>query len=134
MSSSPYPSDTAHTPALKIGSATLSEPYGSAPMNLTRSWVNFNGFSPLVIRKSSNVSSVERLGTGRYRVNLIHPPPSTHYSIQITHGRSSIFLPDFQLTADIYLVTRTYFEFGVSDATNNNVFDAEKCLVTCLCE
>lgn len=51
---------------------------GSAPMFACRGWVNFNGTSG-AIRASGNVSSVTRIGTGRYRINFTTAMPDANY-------------------------------------------------------
>jgi hypothetical protein len=121
---------------LKIGKAILNEPLGKAPIHCVRAWVNFRGISTITIRNSSNISSVQRLALGRYKVNLVHEAPNANYSIQITNAQGVGNIGGFdranQSTPDVYFITPTSFEFGTSDATSNIVYDVENCLVTCV--
>ena len=133
MASSPYPSNSYYTPALKIGNALLSEPSGAAPLHPIRAWVNFDGIDGFV-RESSNVSSVERLGIGHYRVNFVYDAPNEDYIINITQGQSNSYEAFYQCTPNIYRVTSKNFEYASSDPTNNTPFDVRTSMVTCLWE
>jgi hypothetical protein len=57
---------------------------GSAPIYGARAWVNFSGVgtvgSNMTIRASGNVSSVNKLGTGRYRVTFATPMDDANYA------------------------------------------------------
>jgi len=57
---------------------------GSAPIFGVRAWVNFNGIGTvgvnMTIRASGNVSSVNKLGTGRYRVTFATPMDDANYA------------------------------------------------------
>lgn len=56
------------------GGSTLLPLFGA------RAWVNFNG-ATLAIRASGNVTSITRLLTGKYQVNLTTAMPDTNYAI-----------------------------------------------------
>ena len=43
----------------------------SSNLQLAKAWVNFNGTGTPAIRSSFNVSSITKLGTGSYQVNLV---------------------------------------------------------------
>ena len=60
---------------------------GSAPVYACRAWVNFNGVGAVSINSSGNVSSVQDLGTGKYRVNFSTAMQDTNYAIAL--GASS---------------------------------------------
>jgi len=47
-------------------------------------WVNFNGFSPVTVRDSYNVSSVVRSGIGNWVVNLANDMSNDGYCVSIT--------------------------------------------------
>jgi hypothetical protein len=57
---------------------------GTAPIYGCRAWVNFNGIGTtgtnMTIRASGNVSSVNKLGTGRYRVTFTTPMLDANYA------------------------------------------------------
>jgi len=67
-----------------FGSANMPTPTGSAPIYGARAWVNFNGIGTIganmTIRASGNVSSVNKLGTGRYRVTFTTPMLDANYA------------------------------------------------------
>jgi hypothetical protein len=133
MASSPYPYDNVLRPSLKVGSAIMTQPSGSAPLYAARAWVNFNGTTtPPFIRGIGNVSSVTRISTGRYTVSFTTNAPDANYVINITCGHTNSYSPGDQDTPDIYAQTSSGFEFGVSDATNNSAFNAVRCLVSCI--
>lgn len=55
---------------------------GSAPLYACRAWVNFSGgTSPGTIRGSGNVSSVTRVGTGLFTINLTTAMSDANYAI-----------------------------------------------------
>lgn len=53
---------------------------GAAPVYACRAWVNFNGTGVVAIRASGNVSSIEDLGVGSFRLNFITALPDSNYS------------------------------------------------------
>jgi hypothetical protein len=76
------PAEQLHiTGNLRVGSAVLATPTGSAPMYVCRAWVNFNGTSTVAIRASGNVSSITDNGTGDYTVNFTTAMPDANYSV-----------------------------------------------------
>lgn len=68
----------------------LSTASGSAPSYSARAWVNFNGTNGS-IRSSGNVSSVNYLGTGQYRINMSTAMQDVNYSITGTAGFGSVY-------------------------------------------
>ena len=67
------------------GSVSRVIPGGSVlyPSFACRAWVNFHGGN-LAIRSSGNVSSITRVATGVYQVNMSTPMPDVNYSIHPT--------------------------------------------------
>ena len=67
-----------------FASANMPNPSGSAPIYGARAWVNFNGIGSvganMTIRSQGNVSSVNKLGTGRYRVTFATAMPDANYA------------------------------------------------------
>jgi hypothetical protein len=83
MASSPYPYDNVLRPSLKVGSAIMTQPSGTAPLYAARAWVKFDGTtsgSSMSIKESRNISSVTRIATGQYEINFATPMPTTNYS------------------------------------------------------
>ena len=74
-----------NTSGLVLGSATLINPTGSAPMYTCRAWVNFNGTGTVAIRASGNVSSITDNGTGDYTVNFTTAMQDADYSVVISN-------------------------------------------------
>jgi hypothetical protein len=68
----------------QFASAPMPNPVGNAPLFGARAWVNFNGIGTIgtnmTIRASGNVSSVNKLGTGRYRVTFTTPMLDANYA------------------------------------------------------
>lgn len=64
--------------------AKMPNPVGNAPLYGTRAWVNFYGVGAvganMTIRGQGNVSSVNKLGTGRYRVTFATAMPDANYA------------------------------------------------------
>jgi hypothetical protein len=73
---------------INIGQAFMPPPEGNAPLYSVRAWILFEG-SFGFIRKSKNISSVERLGTGRYRVFFRDRMPSDNYVVLISTSRNA---------------------------------------------
>lgn len=57
----------------------------SSPAACT-AWANFNGISPVTIKKSFNISSITRLSTGKYVVTFITPMVDTFYCPSFSIG------------------------------------------------
>ena len=57
----------------------------SSPAACT-AWANFNGISPLTIKKSFNISSITRFSTGKYVVTFITPMVDTFYCPSFSIG------------------------------------------------
>ena len=72
-----------NTGGLVLGSSTLINPTGSAPMYTCRAWVNFNGTGTVAIRGSGNVSSITDNGTGNYTANFTTAMSDANYSYQL---------------------------------------------------
>jgi len=78
-----------NTSGLVLGSSTLINPTGSAPMYTCRAWVNFNGTGTPAIRASGNVSSItDNPGLGDYTVNFATAMPDANYSTVTAAGRN----------------------------------------------
>lgn len=65
-------------------SSNFPVPAGTAPIYGCRAWVSFNGIGSvganMTIRSQGNVSSVNKLGTGRYRVTFATAMPDANYA------------------------------------------------------
>jgi hypothetical protein len=61
-----------------------------------RAWVNFNGHN-CAIRAAYNVSSVQHMGAGNYRVHFAQPMPDGNYCtvVSVGGGFSTILVSDF---------------------------------------
>jgi hypothetical protein len=75
--------DEAGTLATAESTLTQFNASGSAPVYACRAWVNFDGTTatPSTIRGSGNVSSITRLVTGRFEINLTTSLPDENYSV-----------------------------------------------------
>ena len=62
---------------------------GTAPVYGVRAWVNFNGFAPLSIRASGNVSSVVRNAVGDYTITFTTAMPNANYMVSGTASGDS---------------------------------------------
>jgi hypothetical protein len=71
-------SPTMTTP--NIDSAQVATVSGTAPLYMSRAWVNFNGTGTVAIRASGNVTSITDNGTGDYTVNFATAMPDANYS------------------------------------------------------
>jgi len=75
------PAEQLHiTGNLRVGSAVLATPTGSAPMYAARAWVSCLGASPSTIQASGNVSSVTFNVAGDHTINLTTAMPDENYS------------------------------------------------------
>ena len=108
--------------------------YGSA-----KAWVNFNGISGSVaIRKSYNVSSITRNGTGDYTVTFTNALPDANYSLAGGASRGSgdtstngpFALGIFQATVPATTAVRVQTGYGGSQASAGSNQDAVYCCVT----
>lgn len=63
--------------------------YQITPSMPIRAAVNFNGIGSTTIRSQYNVSSVDYVSTGRYKVNFTTPMPDANYIVQVTGMRNS---------------------------------------------
>ena len=111
---------------------------GSAPIYACRAWVNFNGANGSV-RASGNVSSVSRLGVGRYQVNFTSAMPNANYSFLMAAsndgsiaGQSLGFAYGSWLYRPFsYSTTSMTFEIGYP--ANNSSFDQSHVNVSIFC-
>ena len=60
---------------LTLGSSTLSNPNGQAPMYMARAFSNSSGAT---IRRSSNISSIQSSDTGYYKFNFQQAMPNNN--------------------------------------------------------
>ena len=51
----------------------------NAYSGIAKAWVNFTGSTPAVVNSSFNVSSVTRVQTGVYAINMTTAMPNTNY-------------------------------------------------------
>jgi len=75
-------SPTLTTPT--INSAQVATVSGTAPLYMTRAWVNFNGTGTVAIRASGNVTSITDTAVGRYAVNFTTALPDADYGASVT--------------------------------------------------
>lgn len=94
---------------------------GNAPVYACRSWVNFDG-SNGNIRASGNVSSVTKIGTGRYTINFLTAMPDANYNYVTgteTADAVTSAMHDRQDGSQLYSTTqfsiRTAFSGGAID-------------------
>ncbi len=99
------------------------------PGYLCRAWVNFNGTtaSPSTIRGSGNVSSVTKVSTGVYTVNIDIDMPDANYAVSIMQGGTSSVI-GIRTQEDVTARTAGAFTFvvfnstfGAADASQINV-------------
>jgi hypothetical protein len=115
--------------------SALSTASGSAPSYSARAWVNFDGtgtFSPnpstSAIRASGNVSSINKVATGRYQVNFTTAMSDGNYCVSGTTSRAAgntaaacLITADAELTTTSVGVQVTAGGSGLSDHSNNSV-------------
>jgi hypothetical protein len=77
------PAEQLHiTGNLRVGSAVLATPTGSAPMYACRAWVYFDGSaSGTPVIGGGNVSSVTDHSPGNYTINFTTAMPDTNYNV-----------------------------------------------------
>jgi hypothetical protein len=80
-------SPTLTTPT--INSAQIATVSGTAPLYLSRAWVNFDGTGTVAIRASGNVSSITDNGTGDYTINFTTVMPDANYAFTVGSSKSS---------------------------------------------
>jgi hypothetical protein len=94
-----------------------------------RAWVNFNGTTatPSTIRGSGNVSSVTKVSTGIYTVNIDIDMPDANYAVSIMQGGTSSVI-GIRTQEDVTARTAGAFTFvvfnstfGTADASQINV-------------
>jgi hypothetical protein len=105
-----------------LGSSVLATPTGSAPSYTCRAWVNFDGnTSPGTIRASGNVSSVTRVSTGVFTVNLTTAMPDANYAISISSQASAVDLDTGTAvpTASAFTFRTRNSSFNVTNASYN---------------
>jgi hypothetical protein len=108
------PAEQLHiTGNLRVGSAVLATPTGSAPMYTARAWVSCLGASPANIEASGNVSSVTYNAAGDYTVNLTTAMPDDDYSFSVTPFTSGSGLNSYGFT------TKTTTALRVRTITTN---------------
>ena len=93
---------------------------------IAKAWVNFNGFSPVTIRGSFNVSSVVRNSTGDYTINFTTAMPDANYSVSVHGARPSANKNLFSGLIDS-TYTSSAFRFGFQ-STAGTAYDTS---VTC---
>jgi len=149
------PSEALHINGnLRIGDAVMSTPSGSAPLFGARAWVVFEpnktssgtAENPITstnrfIKKSGNVSSVERVTTGVYKVTLTTAMPDTDYIVMCQspgnlNNITNIAAPsagDLNTSSGYtstttplqpYLKTTTSFHIHTASSNNGNRYDS----------
>jgi hypothetical protein len=122
------PAEQLHiTGNLRVGSAVLATPSGSAPMYACRVWVNFDGSTtPPAIRASGNVSSVTRASTGRFQINFTTAMPDANFSMLSISAAQT--LTSWRFVAEDLTVARVSTSASIlvgrhSDSSDGGVFD-----------
>ena len=91
-------SPTLTTPTLN--SAQVATVSGTAPLYMTRAWVNFNGSGTVAIRSSGNVSSITDVAVGRYTVNFTTAMSDANYSSIGSGGNGDVGSRPIVITND----------------------------------
>jgi hypothetical protein len=101
---------------------------GSAPVYGVRAWASFGYISSaVVINLDGNVSSITRIGAGRYEVNFSTDMPDNKYAVTgSTHSSSGASGVGGQ-TFGVYDKTAGGFSINITDPTNNNYSDPYEC-------
>jgi hypothetical protein len=106
------------------GNLQFNSGYGSvATAYGCRAWVNFNGFTA-VIRGSGNVSSVTRVGSGNYTVNLTNALVDTNGSATIGGARSGAS-NDYARGSQVYMnstSTAKVYTFDSASSSEDHVY------------
>jgi hypothetical protein len=107
--------DAAITPAKLSGAQS-----GSAPIYAPRAWAIFDGTGSITVKASGNISSITRLATGQYTVNLATAMPSAEYAALAT-------LDSFTSTMAIAtrIGTPTASSFVLHTVSNGTHFDTD---------
>ena len=110
------------TTASFTGNMSFNSGYGSAAVAYgCRAWVNFNGVpaSP-TIRGSGNVSSVTKLATGEYTINMTTAMPDTNFAFSAFPGGTvnAYLIRD---VSDAYPRTTTSFSIKCVETTFNPI-------------
>jgi len=87
-----------------------------------KAWVNFNGTGtigqPQSIRSSYNVSSVTKIGTGRYRINLISMSDDFYTAVAASEGPVNVQ----HCNPYIQNIIQTSFLLDFKNSANGNLF------------
>jgi hypothetical protein len=92
---------------------------GSAPIYACRAWVSFNGNNQSGIRVSGNVSSVTRVSTGDYTINLANAMPDTNYSVSGMAGADTDGARNVGVSFDDINLTPTTSAFRINVRNRN---------------
>jgi uncharacterized protein YjbI with pentapeptide repeats len=96
---------------------------GTAPIYGCRAWVNFNGIGTtgtnMTIRASGNVSSVNKLGTGRYRVTFTTPMLDANYAAIVGGDANAPHKIPGVITQDTAYVDIGYSQINTSTARDD---------------
>lgn len=95
---------------------------GSAPVYACRAWVNFDGTTatPSTIRGSGNVSSVTKVGTGIYVVNITNAMPDANYVV--VDGGSNTNTDASTLNGRVRSHTYATTSFRVNTISNSSAY------------
>ncbi len=96
---------------------TMFNASGNPPLYACRAWVQFDGlYNPPTIWGSGNVSSVEKLSSGRYRVYFSILMPNSNYSVVVTAGGNR-YASCFEKTISYFSFTSQYGDLLLQDAS-----------------
>lgn len=104
---------------------------GTAPMFVSRAWVNFNGTGTVAIRASGNVSSITDLGVGYYQMNFTAAMPDANFAVSgfCTYPASTATAGLVSYGNDYTQVT-TNAQIKTSNSTSGSVLDPAHVHVT----
>ena len=105
---------------MTVGTAPMPAVTGTAPIYACRAWVNFNGTGTVAIRASGNVSSVSKVATGRYTVNLSTAMPDANYTGIGMARRDSNPDAQFNTSIDGQSAVQTASAFSVCTGFGSN--------------
>jgi hypothetical protein len=103
-----------------VGNFYMNSGYGSVSASYgCRAWVNFDGTGGATIKGSGNVSSVTRVSSGAYSINIASAMPDVNYAVaSIGSSGSGVNGNNIQAST-----TKTTSQFSIVNQVNNIVGD-----------
>ena len=101
------------TPTLDLGNAIFS---GDAGQRTCKAWIRFNGTGTPAINDSFNISSIDDLGVGSYRINFLIPMSSANYACGGSNNDWNVSQStDGHTTTSYELRTANISSYGLGD-------------------